>query len=1456
MTWLHNLPVQRKLGFAMLLTSTAALIVACAAFLTIEYFGYKKSLAQSIATLGRITAENCTAALAFSDQETATQTLETLRAEPQIVLAILYDNNGNSFAQFSTDPSKGLKNARNLPGVRVEQGFIIDVQPVVENSRQLGTLYLQASMDEIYNRMRHYALVVACVLALSVALAWMIASILRQTLSEPILELANTAEAISAYQDFNRRARQFGNDELGSLTVAFNAMLEKTQSAIRALRESEWSHRELVRALPIAAYMCDVDGRITLYNNAAVTLWGRAPEIGLECWSGSTKVFRTDGTLLPFDSAPGPVARRKEHQFPSEEIIIERPDRMRRNVMPYPEVICDTNGNVVGFVNMLLDITEQKKADADARRLAALVKSSDDAIIGKDLDGIITSWNHGAEILFGYSAEEMLGRSVMVLIPPDLAAEEASILERLRRDEPIKYEETVRQRKDGTLIDVSLTISPIKDRKGRIVGASKIAHDIRERKRAERQANFIHKLTHQLSELANPDEILRLTAREVGTYMNADRCFFCILDENKTHALIKEDWAREGFGSVSGILHTSDFGAPGLWQALAAGPLAVDDRTNHPLIKDRLGSYDALKIVAHLSAPFVRNGKWMAMLVAAAAEPRIWANEEIALLENILARVWPMVERAQSQLELRESELRLRELMQSLPISCYTVDTAGRLTFFNDAAVRLWEHKPQLGATNWFALLSPSGSELSFEASPVGVSLREKHSVRGVEAIVLRPDGSQRWVILHAAPIFETAGNCIGAINVAMDISEERAAQVKFQKSAEHLNLAMASAKLGDWNWDPVTDHLTLSPRTREIFGVPDSIEFTRTQMRRLLFEEDQIRVQDAMLQALEARSDYNIEYRVKGPDETLRWIAARGRPIYNKHGEVQAMVGVVQDITERKQQAEQLEELAQKIEAQARLFNAILSNITDLAYSFDLEGHWIYANKPLLDLWGKTLDQISGKNSFELGYPPELAARLQAQIQQVIATKSAIRGETPYVSGDGKLDDHEYIFNPVIDDNGNVTAVVGSTRLVTARKAVENELKLARDEAVAASRAKDDFLAALSHELRTPLNPVLLLASDAANNHELPPAVRKDFELIRKNVDLEARLIDDLLDITRITRGKLLLDQRPCDLRGILQDALTNVRPEILAKHIQITTDLAASDGSVWGDSVRLQQILWNILKNAVKFTPENGQILVTTENADQKLMVRITDTGIGMSAEEIGRIFKAFSQGEHASPGSNQHRFGGLGLGLAISKMLTELHGGQIQAFSDGRDKGSTFVVELPLYVGKGEIRKGPSENGHRSKSLCPFPVEKARTGGHIQLAERNILLVEDHAPTRQTLQQLLQNRHFKVVAARTATEALELAREREFNLVISDVGLPDLTGFELMAELRTIKPNLLGIALSGYGMEEDLARSRSAGFVIHLVKPVTITMLEEAIANLLSSPINGTSLNAKSSHRSSSS
>lgn len=390
--------------------------------------------------------------------------------------------------------------------------------------------------------------------------------------------------------------------------------------------------------------------------------------------------------------------------------------------------------------------------------------------------------------------------------------------------------------------------------------------------------------------------------------------------------------------------------------------------------------------------------------------------------------------------------------------------------------------------------------------------------------------------------------------------------------------------------------------------------------------------------------------------------------------------------------------------------------------------------------------------------------------------------------------------------------------RLIEEQKRTQAELHEARAAAEAASEAKSRFLANLSHELRMPLNPVLMATAAMQEHPGLPKEIREDLEMIRRNVELETRLIDDMLDLTRIQHGKLELQAKTFDLHAAIRHATETCVGEARKKEIDLSMELTAGERYVTGDAGRMQQALWNLIKNAVKFTPVHGRVTIRSRNVgSDRIAVDVMDTGIGLQLGEIEALFQPFQQGD---PSINS-RFGGLGLGLAISDAIVKMHDGALTAESKGAGCGSTFTLEL-AHVPTPQPAPGESAVPKVTQSA---PPEK---GG------LRILLVEDHESTVQILRRLLERSGFEVLHANNCREAVELARTGEFDLLISDLGLPDGTGLDLVRALHR-EHSLPAIALSGYGMETDLAASREAGFSEHLTKPVVWQQLQAAISRV---------------------
>ena len=397
----------------------------------------------------------------------------------------------------------------------------------------------------------------------------------------------------------------------------------------------------------------------------------------------------------------------------------------------------------------------------------------------------------------------------------------------------------------------------------------------------------------------------------------------------------------------------------------------------------------------------------------------------------------------------------------------------------------------------------------------------------------------------------------------------------------------------------------------------------------------------------------------------------------------------------------------------------------------------------------------------------------------------------------------------------------------ITGRKSLEHQRELLltqeeglRKEAEAAVRAKDHFIAALSHELRTPLSPVVLTIAAMESDPDLPVRLRKSVAMIRRNIELETRLIDDLLDLNRVTSGKMHLQVQPTRMHAVLTQALQTCGSETSAKKLNIQLDLQADNDLVNADPARLQQTFWNLLRNAAKFTSEGGSIFIRTENSGGKVRLEVRDTGVGIEPEVLPRIFDAFEQGDTKIT----RQFGGLGLGLAICKAIMDMHGGAIRAHSDGPGTGATFTVELPAaFITEQEV-------------VAAQPLGHTNAAGHLR-----VLLVEDHPDTREVLARLLDAANYAVKTAGSVQAALQLAAAERFDVVVSDLGLPDGTGYDLMKQLRELH-GIKGIALSGYGMVQDQQRSLEVGFLDHVVKPVNVSQLVTVIQRIVSTHIGG--------------
>jgi PAS domain S-box-containing protein len=897
------------------------------------------------------------------------------------------------------------------------------------------------------------------------------------------------------------------------------------------------------------------------------------------------------------------------------------------------------------------------RADVNARRLAAIVQSSEDAIIGKTLEGVITSWNAAAARMFGYTEEEAIGRSITFIVPPHRLDEEADLLRRLARDEAIEMFETVRRHKDGGLLDVALSISPIRDGAGRIVGASTIARDIGPQKRAEaertallaserrareaaeaaeRDASFLADVTAILGSSLDYDATLGRVAR-LALPLLADLCAIDLLEPDgatRRVAAAHVDPVKEALVGAVRRIHGFNPDAP-------HGVPAVI-RTRRPVLVARATEAD---------------------LVEAARDA-----EQLAMFHTLGLRSWmivPLIARA-----------------QILGAMTFVITESGRQYTTRDLA---------------FAETLASRAALAID------NARLYHEVDAARVLAEAASGEARRAQREA----EIFGEVTAAATTSLDLDTVLERVVSGARELCGSDIARIALR------DPATDAMLFKHAAGSRLGTLHPAQVDR------------------------AAGLGGLVWQTGKPYRTTDHAGDPHR--HPDHAALLASEGTVATL------------------------------VVPIRLHGQVEG-LIY------------LDHRSGRAFTE-------------------------RDEDLV----GRFADHAAV-------------AIQNARLLAAEKT-------ARDEAETANRAKDEFLAVLSHELRTPLNAVYGWARMLRAGQIPAEETERGLDAIVRNASAQVQLIDDLLDISRVITGKMRLDVRPVDLRNVIEAAIDSVRPAAEAKDIGIRSVLDPRAGPVTGDPDRLQQVVWNLLMNAVKFTPRGGRVQVHLQRVNSHVEIVVSDTGRGISAGVLPYVFDRFRQGDSSS--TRVHT--GLGLGLALVKHFVELHGGIVTAQSLGEGQGATFVVTLPLSIA--EIAPGPAPRQHPTAVSPTLPANTPRLDGI------RVLVVDDDKDAVSLAAAILGHAGATVRTCRSAPEAFAAFHHWRPDVLVSDIEMPDEDGYALIRKIRALDSEAGGktpaVAVTAYGRVQDRMLALTAGFSMHVPKPVDPGELTTIIASVAGRP-----------------
>ena len=679
--------------------------------------------------------------------------------------------------------------------------------------------------------------------------------------------------------------------------------------------------------------------------------------------------------------------------------------------------------------------------------------------------------------------------------------------------------------------------------------------------------------------------------------------------------------------------------------------------------------------------------------------------------------------------------------------------------------------------------------------------------------------GATVWV--HVAGSVVTHGGSDGGrvVCVVQDVTDRRNAEealrrtyASLQETAERYRLAMEAAVGIVYELDMTTGAVSRSPGVLALLGWRlDEVPATGTWWYERVHPDDLAATRAAIDSAVApgGAGTFSLEYRMRHRDG--RWVDVWDRALIVRDagagGRATRVVGNTIDVSDRKR----VERALRSSEARHR---QIIDEVRQLVWVTDAAGDARFFNRGWHAYTGTAAGGVGAawQRLVHADDVPAVAAARDAGL----ASGEPYECEYRLRRHDGTYRWHLARVVPLKDADGRIENWFGTATDIDEVKRAQEGLLRAKDAAESASAAKDRFLAVLSHELRTPLTPVLTTVQMLERDPTLSASVRESLAVVRRNVELEARLIDDLLDLNRIAHGKLELHLGATDVHAKLDNVLQIIDSDLRARQLHVAVRKAAGKCHVTADPARVQQVLWNLLKNAVKFTPSGGNVEVRTRNTDGgELEVEVADTGIGIEPHVLPKLFEPFEQGSKEMT----RMFGGLGLGLTISKALVERHGGSLAASSAGKDRGATFTIRLP------------------NAAPPPAPADASAGGGSPAAggaAGRRVLLVEDHADTAKVMARVLRAWGYHVFAANDVGTALRIAAAERFDLLISDIGLPDGTGLELMRELLARRP-IKGIALTGYGLDSDIQATRSAGFDAHLTKPIKFGDVEDVIRQL---------------------
>jgi PAS domain S-box-containing protein len=1127
---------------------------------------------------------------------------------------------------------------------------------------------------------------------------------------------------------------------VGGFVWILRRHLEHRHKAAAHLHEQREWLRTTLTSIGDGVIATDARGRVMFLNAVAANLTGWSEEEAKG--ERLEKVFRIENQETR-KSVENPALRALEEGtifgLANHTILISR-DGSERAIDDSAAPIRDENGHLTGVVLVFRDVTERRKTQSSARSLAAIVESSDDAIIGKDANGIITSWNQSAERIFGYTAAEAVGCSIAMLAPPDRADEMPGILKRIRQGERVEHFDTVRRAKDGQLVSISLTVSPIRDEHGEIVGASKIARDISERKlalqalqRSEQRfaaeldaMSRLHAVSTRLLSTTNLSAAMELVLENAITMSEADLGNIQLYSP-QLEAL--EIVAQRGFSQdfLDYFRNVRVNEGSACASAMRSGTrIIIEDVELDPGYEPHRHAAAQAGYRAVQSTPIKsRSGNVLGMLSTHFRTPRRPSERDERLLDLYARHAADLIERIRFEEAIQQQTAEMNALFETLPVGIHIAHDPQccRITA-NEAAhkllrIPLGQNVSRLataGEQPTNCRVYRNGIEVATNQLPVQRAARGEQ-VRNEDVEFRFDDGTILYVVTSAAPLYDNEGRVRGAVAGVLDVTSRRQAEERLRTHNERLRLLWEAA----------------------------SVLLTTTE-----------------------------------PDSMLRELFARIGPHLGLDGYFNYMVNETGD--------------GLTLVSSIGIPDEVVKQSNRLEFGQAISGAVALQRQPIVATHIKQSDDPKAQLVKSLG--------IRACACNPLEINNDLLGTLAFVGRSrDEFEEDELEFLRTICQY----VAVAYERLRFVRQL--------RD----ADRRKDEFLATLAHELRNPLAPIrnaveLLRRSDGSTQ-----LVEEATGMMGRQLDQMVRIVDDLLDLSRISQGKVQVRKERIELATVLRSAVEAVRLMIDARAQELTVTMPSETIYLEADATRLGQVISNLLDNAAKYTPKGGHIKLTAERQGGEAVVSVRDTGIGIAPEQLAHIFEMFSQVAPALERSEE----GLGIGLSLVRGLVELHGGKVKAQSAGLGKGSEFIVRLPVAEIPPAACTDASDDGGR-----PYSGLK-----------RRILVVDDNRDAANSMAIMLNMMGHETRTAYDGVEAIQISAAYHPSVILLDIGLPKMSGYEAARHIRQ-QPwgkGMALIALTGWGQEADARRALEAGFDHHLTKPAELAALEKLLARI---------------------